>query len=151
MSTRGADVRGAAVPFAPKLNVRSEAGDPLDKAAQHTLDLLHRAAVAAEANNQQALEAVDKLSAQLCFSRVVASVTKDDAHEVVPIQLRSTVTRKARVPADQVNIKSDGGTLTLAESNKGLQWNYIGPRNSKSVPTAANRAGLAPPIVQPPP
>jgi hypothetical protein len=65
MSTRGANVRGAAVPFAPKLNVRSEAGDPLDRAAQHTLDLLHRAAVAAEANNQQALEAVDKLSAQL--------------------------------------------------------------------------------------
>jgi hypothetical protein len=28
-----------------------------------------------------------------------------------------------------VNIKPDGGTLTLAESNKGLQWNYIGPRN----------------------
>jgi hypothetical protein len=65
MSTRGADLRGAAVSFAPKLNVRSEAGDPLDRAAQHTLDLLHRAAVAAEANNQQALEAVDKLSAQL--------------------------------------------------------------------------------------
>jgi hypothetical protein len=52
----------------------------------------------------------------ICFSRVVASVTKDDANEVVPIQLRSTVTRKARVPANQVNIKSDGGTLTLAES-----------------------------------
>ena len=65
MSTRGADVRGAPVPFAPKLSVRSEAGDPLDRAAQHTLDLLHRAAVAAEANNQQTLEAVDKLSAQL--------------------------------------------------------------------------------------
>ena len=48
-----------------KLSVRSEAGDPLDRAAQHTLDLLHRAAVAAEANNQQTLEAVDKLSAQL--------------------------------------------------------------------------------------
>jgi hypothetical protein len=44
MSNRGAGVRGAAVPFAPKLNVRSEAGDSLDTAAQHTLDLLHRAA-----------------------------------------------------------------------------------------------------------
>jgi hypothetical protein len=65
MNTRGADVKGAAVPFASKLNVRSEAGDPLDRAAQHTLDLLHRAAIAAEANNQQALEVADKLSAQL--------------------------------------------------------------------------------------
>jgi hypothetical protein len=65
VNTRGADVRGAAVPFASKLNVRSEAGDPLDTAAQHTLDLLHRAAIAAEANNQQALEVADKLSAQL--------------------------------------------------------------------------------------
>ena len=60
MNTRGADVRGAAVPFASKLNVRSEAGDPLDRAAQHTLDLLHRTAIAAEANNQRALEVADK-------------------------------------------------------------------------------------------
>jgi hypothetical protein len=65
MSNRGAGVRDAAVPFAPKSNVRSEADDPLDTAAQHTLDLLHRAAIAAEANNQQALEVADKLSAQL--------------------------------------------------------------------------------------
>jgi hypothetical protein len=65
MSNRGAGVRDAAIPFAPKLNVRPEAGDPLDVAAQHTLDLLHRAAVSAEANNQQALEVADKLFAQL--------------------------------------------------------------------------------------
>jgi hypothetical protein len=64
MSNRGAGVRDAAVPFAPKSNVRSES-DALDTAAQHTLDLLHRAAIAAEANNQQALEVADKLSAQL--------------------------------------------------------------------------------------
>jgi hypothetical protein len=64
MSNRGAGVRDAAVPFAPKSNVRSES-DALDAAAQHTLDLLHRAAIAAEANNQQALEVADKLSAQL--------------------------------------------------------------------------------------
>ena len=48
---------------------------------------------------------------------------------IVSVQLRATVTREARVPANQVNIKPDGGTLTLTESNKGLQWNYIGPRN----------------------
>jgi hypothetical protein len=63
MSNRGAGVRDATVP--PQLNGRSEAGDPLDTAAQQTLDLLHRAAVAAEANNQQAIEVADKLSAQL--------------------------------------------------------------------------------------
>ena len=63
MSNRGAGVRDATVP--PKLNGRSEAGDPLDTAAQQTLDLLHRAAVAAEANNQQAIEVADKLSGQL--------------------------------------------------------------------------------------
>jgi hypothetical protein len=61
MSNRGADARDPAIPFAPKLNVRKEASDPLDIAAQHTLDLLHRAAVAAEANNQQALEVADKI------------------------------------------------------------------------------------------
>ena len=54
---------------------------------------------------------------------------KDDDGEIVSVQQCVTVTREARVPANQVNIKPDGGTLTLAESNKGLQWNYIGPRN----------------------
>ena len=63
------------------------------------------------------------------FLGKVVSVTNDDAGEIVSVQLRATVTREARVPANQVNIKPDGGTLTLAESNKGLQWNYIGPRN----------------------
>jgi hypothetical protein len=63
------------------------------------------------------------------FLGKVVSVTKDDAGEIVSVQLRATVTREARVPAKQVNIKPDGGTLTLAESNKGLQWNYIGPRS----------------------
>jgi len=58
----------------------------------------------------------------------VASVTKDVAHEGIH-STTSTVNREARVPANQVNIKSDGGTLTLAESNKGLQWNHIGRRN----------------------
>ena len=63
------------------------------------------------------------------FLGKVVSVIKDDAGEIVSVQLRATVTREARVPANQVNIKPDGGTLTLAESNKGLQWNYIGPRS----------------------
>jgi PRC-barrel domain len=63
------------------------------------------------------------------FLGKVVSVIKDDAGEIASVQLRATVTREARVPANQVNIKPDGGTLTLAESKKGLQWNYIGPRS----------------------
>ena len=53
------------VPFEPKLNVRSGAADPLDAAGQTILDVIHQAAVAAEANNQQAREVAHKLSAQL--------------------------------------------------------------------------------------
>ena len=55
----------AVVPLAPKLNVRSEAGDRLDAAGKAILGLLHRAASAAEANYQQTLEMTHKLSAEL--------------------------------------------------------------------------------------
>ena len=63
MSNRGVGVRDATV--SPRSNVTSDAGDPLDAAGQHTVDLLHRAAVSAAANYQQAIEVADKLSAQL--------------------------------------------------------------------------------------
>jgi hypothetical protein len=46
-------VAEAVVPFAPKVNARSEAGDPLDRAGQAILGLLHQAANTAEANNQK--------------------------------------------------------------------------------------------------
>jgi hypothetical protein len=62
MSNRGV---GGEATVSPKLNIRSEAGDALDAACHHTMDLLHRAAAAAEANYQQAIEVADKLSAQL--------------------------------------------------------------------------------------
>ena len=62
------------------------------------------------------------------FLGKVVGATKDDAGKIVSVQLRAMVTREARVPANQVNI-AGGGTLTLAESNKGVQWNYIGPRS----------------------
>jgi predicted lysophospholipase L1 biosynthesis ABC-type transport system permease subunit len=65
MANRGSGEAESAVPFAPKLNVRSEAGDPLDKAGQTILGWLQRAANTAEANKQQALEVAHKLSAQL--------------------------------------------------------------------------------------
>ena len=71
-------LRGAAVPFASKLNVRSEAGDPLDRAAQHTLDLLHRTAIAAEANNQRALEVADKDERQ----SAAKLLTRDEARRI---------------------------------------------------------------------
>ncbi len=53
------------IPLAPKLNVRSEVGDPLDQAAQAILGLLHRAAAGVEAKHQEALEMTHQLSAQL--------------------------------------------------------------------------------------
>jgi hypothetical protein len=65
MSNRGSGVAEAVVPFAPKVNARSEAGDPLDRAGQAILGLLHQAANTAEANNQKAMEMAHKLSAQL--------------------------------------------------------------------------------------
>jgi hypothetical protein len=65
MSDRGAGATEAVVPFAPKPNAKPEAGDPLDRAAQAILGLLHRAAADVEANYQQALEMTRQLSAQL--------------------------------------------------------------------------------------
>ena len=65
MSDRGSGAGQTVVPLAPS-NVRSEAGgDPLDAAGKAILGSLHRAASAAEANYQQALEMTDKLSAGL--------------------------------------------------------------------------------------
>jgi hypothetical protein len=64
MSNRSSGAAQTVVPLAPS-NVRSEAGDPLDAAGKAILGLLHRAASAAEANYQQALETIDKLSAEL--------------------------------------------------------------------------------------
>ena len=65
MSDRGAGATEAVVPFAPKPNAKPEAGDPLDRAGQAILGLLHRAAADAEANYQQALEMTRQRSAQL--------------------------------------------------------------------------------------
>jgi hypothetical protein len=63
--SRGAAMAEAVVPFAPKSNSKSEAGDQLDRAGQAILGLLHQAASTAEANNQKAIEMAHKLSAQL--------------------------------------------------------------------------------------
>ena len=65
MSDRGSGAADTVIPLAPKSNVRPEAGDPLDKAGQVILGMLHQAASAAAANNQQAREVTHKLSAQL--------------------------------------------------------------------------------------
>jgi hypothetical protein len=42
MSDRRAGATEAVVPFAPKPNAKPEASDPLDRAAQAVLGLLHR-------------------------------------------------------------------------------------------------------------
>ena len=63
------------------------------------------------------------------FLARLLALSKTTPARLYPFNYVATVTREARVPANQVNIKPDGGTLTLAESNKGLQWNYIGPPN----------------------
>lgn len=64
MSNNGGGPK-AVVPFGPKLNGKSEAGDELDRAGQAILGLLHQAANTAEANNQKAMEMAHKLSTQL--------------------------------------------------------------------------------------
>jgi hypothetical protein len=56
MSNHNAAVADAVVPFAPKLNRRSETSDTLDGAGQAILGMLNKAASAAEANCQQAVE-----------------------------------------------------------------------------------------------
>jgi hypothetical protein len=66
MSDRGSGAGQTVVPLATQSNARSEAGgDPLDAAGKAILGSLRRAASAAEANYQQALEMTDKLSAGL--------------------------------------------------------------------------------------
>ncbi len=64
-NNNGAGAAKAVVPFAPKSNTRSQAGDELDRAGQAILGVLDRAVVAAEAKYQQAVETTHKLSDQL--------------------------------------------------------------------------------------
>jgi hypothetical protein len=66
MSDRSLVAAETVIPIAPKSNVRSESGDPLDRAGKAILGLLHRAASDAEVNNKQAVEMARQLSAQLC-------------------------------------------------------------------------------------
>ena len=67
MSNRGQGAAGPVVPIplAPKLNSRTDAGDPLDRAAQTILGTINRAATTVEASYRQGLEVNDKLAAQL--------------------------------------------------------------------------------------
>jgi hypothetical protein len=65
MSKDGSGAPKAVVPFAPKLNAKSEAGDELDRAGQAILGALREAAGVAEARYQQVVEKTHQLSAQL--------------------------------------------------------------------------------------
>jgi hypothetical protein len=64
MSSRNAAVPDAVV-LAPKVNGRPETGDTLEKAGHLILEIIGKAANAAEANYQQAVETSRKLSGQL--------------------------------------------------------------------------------------
>jgi hypothetical protein len=65
MSDRGARATGSVVALEPKANVRPEASDPLEKAGHLILEMIGKAASAAEVNYQQAVETSRKLSGQL--------------------------------------------------------------------------------------
>jgi hypothetical protein len=65
MSPPGSGVPEAVVQFAPKPNAKPEPGDPLDRAGQAILGLVHRAAADVEANHRHAVKTTRQLSAQL--------------------------------------------------------------------------------------
>jgi hypothetical protein len=65
MSNRGLLGADATIPLAPKLNAKSEGGDPIDRAAQAILGLVHRTASDAEAKNKQVFGRRQQLSAEL--------------------------------------------------------------------------------------
>ena len=65
MSDRGSDQTEAVLPFAPKLNPRSDLSDPLEKAGHLIWDMVRQASGNAQASYQQAAEMSCKLSAQL--------------------------------------------------------------------------------------
>jgi len=65
VSDRGSDQTEAVVPFAPKLNPRSDLSDPLEKAGHLILDMVRQASGNAQASYQQAAGMSRKLSAQL--------------------------------------------------------------------------------------
>ena len=65
MSSHNAAIADAVVPFAPKLNGKPETGDTLEKAGHLILEMVGKAANAAEASYQQAVETSRKLSGQL--------------------------------------------------------------------------------------
>jgi hypothetical protein len=65
MSDRGVAPASAVVSLEPKAKVRPEANDPLERAGHLILDMVGKAANAAEANYQHALETSRTLSGQL--------------------------------------------------------------------------------------
>ena len=97
MSNRSSGAAQTVVPLAPS-NVRSEAGDPLDVAGKAILGLLHRAASAAEATYQQALETTDKLSAEL---RAAEARIREFEAKVRHHQDRADLTRGGCIKSQQ--------------------------------------------------
>jgi len=96
MSNNGADASKALVPFGPKLNGKSEAGNELDRAGHAILGTLHQAAGAAEAKYQRAVETTNKLSAQLRAAE----------DRITDLRQRSGITRKGQTGPRNGCIKS---------------------------------------------
>ena len=65
MSNRSLVAAETVIPLAPKSNAKPEASDPLDRAAQDILGMVHRTANDAKAKNQQTIAVTHQLSAQL--------------------------------------------------------------------------------------
>ncbi len=120
MSNRGAGVAGSVVSLEPKANVRSEGSDQLDKAGQAILGLLNRAASAAEAKYQQAIEVSDKLSTQL-------RAAEDRIRELEA---------KVRYHKD----RADRAERWLYQISVEIEQNFLGRANDRSAQPAPPQA-----------
>jgi hypothetical protein len=65
MSNRSLVAADTVIPLAPKSNAKPEASDPIDRAAQAILGMVHRTANDAKAKNQQTIAVAHQLSGQL--------------------------------------------------------------------------------------
>ena len=96
----GSDQTEAVVPFAPKLNPRSDLSDPLEKAGHLIWDMVRQASGNAQASYQQAAEMSCKLSLN-------CEVLKTESES---LRQNSATTRKGRIePSDGCVQPRQGG------------------------------------------
>ena len=122
MSNRGQGAPESVVqiPLAPKLNSRTEAADPLDRAAQTILGTINRAATTVEASYRQGLEVNDKLAAQLRAAE----------------QRMSELEVKARYPED----RADRAEKWLYQISVEIEQRFFGrDEDNSQAPQAVSR------------